>query len=359
MLPRLWLLCGIIRREFNAPLLGGMMLVLYPLYWSWISLGLLLDRALYRRRDDDAETLLIAGPPRSGTTFLHRYLAENSGGAASPLWESLVPSLCWQRLLRPLVQRAVARGRPKLSLGAAHTARLDLPETDDLSVFARYLDSFFFYVYALSWHRDEFPAYTDPTGRPAVIAPRDLRWLNRAAERNRRRDGVPLALLKSFSAGFALPAVLEQVTGSKVIYVSRAAHETLPSSLSMVRAVLEVRGLYGRTEEASRQRHVERVVRASLAMQLAAIADLQALPADDVLLVRYEDLTGNFAATIERIFHFAGIAINDRLRDSITQRAAAQKSRRSEHRYSLEEFGLSETHIRRQFADVYAFFGHA
>lgn len=359
MFRRLWVLSSIFRKVFRAPGSAMLLLFLYPLYWAWVSLGLLLDKVFFREQRTNVRSLIVAGPPRCGSSFLQRYLVGVTGGRASLLWEELVPSLCWQRLLAPLVHRSLDKGVPEIDLGPAHTARLDLPEADDVSVFARHLDSFFYYVYGLSWSEEEFPEYADPSQRPADVAPRDLRWLRRAARRNRINGNTDLAILKSFSLGFALGDALSALDAPRIVYISRAPHETLPSSLSMVRSVLELRGLYSRTSEAARRRHIERIVLASLSMQRTAIIDLQRLPPDAVLVVRYEDLVADFASTITRVLSFAGVSVGAECAASIHERAASQRARRSEHHYSLEEFGLSEGRIRKQFVEIYDYFQHS
>jgi len=358
---RLWVLSQTLWRAFRARGRAMLLLVVYPVYWAWISLGQGLDRLLFTgpRGIDAPKTIVIAGPPRSGTTFLHRFLAEHGAGRPTELWEALVPAVTWQRLLRPAVSRLARRGWPALDLGPAHEAGLRLPETDDLVVFSRHLDSFFYFVYALSFGPVERPEYLDPALRPAEIAPRDMACLAAAARRNRINGGTPVALLKSFAAGYALDEVRGRLPGARIVYVSRAPHETLPSSLSMVRSVLGVRGLYERCDAVSRQRHVARILRASLAMQQAAVASLRRLPGDEVLIVRHEDLVTQFAATMHRILAFVGEPADARWHEVVVRQDRHQRRRRSAHRYSLEEFGLDERRVRDLFREVYEFFGHA
>lgn len=354
---RLWVLFHVLRTVFRAPGLAAAFLLGYPLYWLWVSLGLLLDRVFFRQTVGGT-TIVIAGPPRSGSTFLHRYLAGVTSARPTLLWEAFVPSLSWQRLLAPVVRRATRRGAARIDLGTAHTTGLVLAETDDLQIFARHLDSFFYYVYCLSWHHEEFPEYIDASLRPAEVAPRDLRSLQRAAWRNRVNGVSQQALLKCFSVGFALGAAQAGLSQPRLIYLSRAPHETLPSSLSMVRSVLRRAGLYSRTDESARRRHVDRLVRAALALQRAAIADLRRMPEGAVLVLRYEDLVDDFATTMHRIMRFIDAPVGDDLAKAFGATAVMQRKRRSGHEYSLAEFGLKETDVRKQFAEVYAYFGH-
>jgi hypothetical protein len=342
---------------FRAPGLAVTLLLVYPLYWLWISLGLLLDRAFFRKAPN-GETIVIAGPPRSGSTFLQRYLAENTSAQPTLLWEAFIPSLCWQRMLRPAIRRARRRDLARIDLGAAHITGLEFAETDDLQVFARHLDSFFYYVYCLSWHNEEFPEYINAGMRPAEVASRDLRWLRRAARRNRINGPSRQALLKSFSVGFALGAAQAELSQPRLIYLSRAPHEALPSSLSMARNVLQRAGLYSRTSDLDRRRHADRLIRASLALQRAAIADLRRMPEETVLVVRYEDLVGDFATTMRRVLRFTGAQFGGNLAIALNAKSEQQRNRLSAHVYSLADFGLNEESVREQFAEIYDYFGH-
>ncbi len=350
-----------LRDVFRAPGTAALMWLAYPAYWAWVSAGKATDALFWRQHPPEpgARTILVAGPPRSGTTFLHRLLAEQTRARPTPLWESFVPSLAWQKMLRPLVTRMATTGRPRLDLGDAHAAGLLLPETDDFSIFARHIDSFFFFVYVLSFLEDDASAFIDPTGNPAEIAGRDVACLAAAAWRNRVNGRTPVALIKSFSAGYALDVAHRELPDARIVYVSRAPHETLPSSLSMVRAVLGLSGFYDRLDAAARRRHVERIVQASRVLQYAAVEGLRQLPDGQILVVRHEDLRGRFAETMERILDHIGERADTAALAALRARDGAQRSRVSPHRYTLEEFGLDEAEIRGQFATVYDYFGHA
>ena len=360
-LRRLGVLSHQLWRVFGARGAAAVLLLAYPPYWLWVTAGQALDRALLSRHApaNDARTIIVTGPPRSGTTFLHRFLAEHTAARPTQLWEALVPAVVWQRPLRPLIRRLARQNRPRIDLGRAHSAGLELPETDDLVVFARHLDSFFYFVYCLSFRQADSPEYLDPAGLPATIATRDLATLAAAARRNRVNGRTSAALLKAFSAGYALDRVLAELPDARVVYVSRAPHETLPSSLSMVRSVLGLRGLYAGCDDAARARHVARVVDASLALQRAAIDGLRGPAGQRVLVVRHEDLIDRFAETMERLLAHVGEQVDDGLRALLLERDAAQRRHASGHDYSLAEFGLSEADVRERFRDVYAYFGHA
>ena len=359
MLGRLWVVSRVLRTAFRAPALSLIVPAFYLPYWCLLRLGIGLDCLLSRPRGSGSkQTLLLAGAPRSGTTLLHRSLDSVGIGRATQAWEALLPSAVLQRLFGPVIRRCARSLSLAVDLSGAHQARWDLPEADDLGAFSQHLDSFFFYVYCLSWDSADHSGYLDAQARPRALVAREIASLKRAAQRNRISGSTSIALLKSFSAGFTLARASQALEGSRVVYLSRAPHETLPSSLSMVRSMLSRAGLYSRLGEAERVRHVDRIVDASLALQLAAIDSLQSLPAERLLIVRYEDLTRNLDTTLRRVANFVGLPTTQALEDRIRCHVAAERGYRSSHRYSLADFGLSEPQIRERFGVVYEYFNH-
>ena len=47
--------------------------------------------------------IIIVGNPRSGTTFLHRYLISQGLGQGSQLWQMVYPSILLQKILKSLI----------------------------------------------------------------------------------------------------------------------------------------------------------------------------------------------------------------------------------------------------------------
>jgi omega-hydroxy-beta-dihydromenaquinone-9 sulfotransferase len=70
-----------------------------------VSLGQALDRIFYPQliRKKIAKPIILVGNPRSGTTFLQRFLVEHGIGEGLELWEMLFPSLTLQKLLQPFI----------------------------------------------------------------------------------------------------------------------------------------------------------------------------------------------------------------------------------------------------------------
>ena len=84
---------------------------------------------------------MIVGNPRSGTTFLHRYLVRNHIGVGSQLWQMIYPSIIIQKLIRPFLPLLEKVSPTRHHSTAAHATSLQSVETDDAALFFRFFDS--------------------------------------------------------------------------------------------------------------------------------------------------------------------------------------------------------------------------
>ena len=70
-----------------------------------VSIGLFTDKLFYKiaRKPYLKNPIVIVGNPRSGTTFLQRYLIQSNLGRGSQLWQLIYPSIILQKLIKPLL----------------------------------------------------------------------------------------------------------------------------------------------------------------------------------------------------------------------------------------------------------------
>ena len=47
--------------------------------------------------------IIVVGNPRSGTTFLQRFLVSNGFGTGTQLWQMIYPSVILQKIIRPIL----------------------------------------------------------------------------------------------------------------------------------------------------------------------------------------------------------------------------------------------------------------
>ena len=93
--------------------------------------------------------ILIVGNPRSGTTFIHRYLSKNKVGTGSKLYQLIFTSTTLQKLIRPILPMLEKISPAKFHSDEIHKTSLDSLETDDPSLLFRFFDGFFLYAFVL------------------------------------------------------------------------------------------------------------------------------------------------------------------------------------------------------------------
>jgi hypothetical protein len=357
---RLWRITGIQRRVFKRRVAPWLVLAVLVQLRCFVAITWWLDRIFYRglARETIDRPIFIIGNPRSGTTFLHRFLAEQGDVVGFRVYEMLVPSLTGQKLIKPLLPLLGAINPGKHHIAAAHETSFDALETDDAAIFLRFLDGVFLYGYFLCWD-DPDPAHMlaqiEP-GSPETA--RDLEFYEQCLKRNLRRSGKSRVLGKLFTFPPRLDDVLRKFPDAKLIYMARDPAETLPSGMSLLTGVQEQAFQISRLPEATRARFLARLY-AGLSLLLTRFVEhyrTQTIPADNLMIVRYPELMADFEGTMARVLEFAELDASESFRQRIREVAVQQRGRVSKHEYSLAEYGLDAQQIVDDLADVYRTF---
>jgi hypothetical protein len=92
---------------------------------------------------------------------------------------------------------------------------------------------------------------------------------------------------------------------------------------------------------------------------MARATEARALIGEDRFLdVGQPELQDDAVAVAERVYEFAGLEFEDSVRDAMANWSEGNRAgSRGEHRYSSEEFGLTDDEIREVFADYLDRFG--
>src|SRR5205814_8134925 len=130
-------------------------------------LAMALDNLLFPRlgKARANRPIVLVGNPRTGTTFLQRFLADEGFGAGMELFLMLYPSLTLQKLLKPILPLLEKVSPARFHSTEAHQTSLSSVETDDVAVLFRHLDGFFLYGFFLSFEDDDMLPYFDPRVR--------------------------------------------------------------------------------------------------------------------------------------------------------------------------------------------------
>ncbi len=352
---RIWRARAALAQTFGArlgPLLTG--LGVSSLRIAGIA-GMALDPLFFPKLRDPAplRPIVVVGNPRTGTTFLHRFLVSHRVGAGTELWQMLYPSLVEQRLVRPALPLLELFSPTRFHNPAAHETGLTAVETDDASLFFRHFDGFFLYGFLLAFADEDLRHHFDPAVRDTNA--RDFAWLEALWRRTQVSHGQDRVVAKLFSLGPRLPAFLGAFPQARVLYTARDPLSVLPSAMSLVTGVLDARFGFWRLPEPLRRRYLDRLYTALVELMRRFHADQQAgrIPGEQVYLVSFDRLMRDFEPLMGEILRFLGVEPSAGLRAAITAQARTQRSFQSGHAYDLDRFGLRADRIREDCAFVY------
>ena len=349
---------SIIRTTFGqwfSPIITGILINFLNII---VSIGMFLDYLFYPRlrKQKINAPILVVGNPRSGTTFLHRYLVKHSFGSGTKLYQMLYPSVILQKIIKPFLPILEKISPTRHHSTAAHKTSLDSVETDDASLMFRFLDGFFLYGFILCWSEEDLFDWVDPKKRN--MAERDFNWLEsmwlrvQIASKSKRTVG------KLFSISANVPRFLERFPDAKLLYMIRDPLNVIPSGLSLVTGVLDKKFGFWNLSGDKRQHYIERLYKALVELQVRFHDDWinGRIDKNKVMIVRFDDMMSNFESLMDNIISFTGHNASDSLKVDISKVAKSQREYKSKHKYNLEKFGLTEDRIKKDCKNIYETF---
>jgi omega-hydroxy-beta-dihydromenaquinone-9 sulfotransferase len=345
----------VLRRTHRVRVVPLFLAMLFGLLRGVVALGMAFDHVFFPRLKTTraSRPIVLVGNPRTGTTFLQRFLADEGFGAGMELFLMLYPSLTLQRLLRPVLPLLEKLSPAKFHSTDAHETSLSSVETDDVGVLFRYLDGFFLYGFFLSFDDEDLLGQFDPRVRDT--AKRDFAWLGELWRRSLVQHGAERNVAKLFSVGVRLPSFLEHFPDAQVLYMARDPLAVIPSSMSLVIGVLDRAFGFWSLPEPVRKRWLERMYKAWILLLQKFHEDWTsgAIDKNRVYIVRYDRMMTRFEDVMDEMCAFLGHEMTPQLRETIKKRADKQRKYESEHRYDLEKYGLTEAQIRTDCAFFY------
>ena len=330
-------------------------------------LGLALDRRVFPGLAGTRvrEPVFITGHARSGTTFLHRLLAMDTEHTAYFVtWEMLLPSALQRRLV------AALGSLDTRLLGGAVKGWIDAWQE---RTFARARSS---HPWDL-WGAEEDGFLFIPTflhAQIGVLFPYQQEmnrlWaVDRRPERDRRRiarfyaaclrgklytDGAERHYVSKTPAFVGMLGLLrETFPDARFIIPVRDPLETIPSLLALMVRTWRASG-YSREEV---QKQLGLLARQSFEFYRYPLEVLADLAEDRVAFVRYDELVERPADVARGIYERFGWEITPEATQAWADQQAQARTYTSEHRYSLDEYGLTAETIRAELPEVFRRFG--
>ena len=350
-----YLTVGITFGTWLSPLITGFLIAILRII---VGIGRIADRLIFPNAFSSCiqNPIMIVGNPRSGTTFLHRYLVKNGIGVGSQLWQMLYPSIILQKMIKPLLPLLEKVSPTRHHSTAAHKTSLQSVETDDVAIFFRYMDGFFLYGFILSWAEENLFSWVDPLERDT--SDRDYKWLKSIWLRNQFMANSNRTVGKLFSLSSNLPKFLKQFPDSKILYIIRDPLSVIPSGLSLVTGVLDKRFGFWNLPIEKRSHFINRLYHGLVQLLLRFHSDWisEKIDKSKVMIVPFDRMMGDFDNLMGEILEFANHDPSDELKKDILETADKQRKFKSEHKYDLEKFGLNALQIQEDCALIYKTF---
>lgn len=312
--------------------------------------------------------IFIIGHQRSGTTLLHRTLASDPNAIAMTLGEMLLPAVSARRMSQALWRWDARRGdrlrkrvdafqaKRLAGLDDIHHVRIDKIEEDEFVLLTVYRSGMAINstpaVAAdpeLNRLRD-FSTWTESERRAA------LGWyracLMKAAYSAEAEGPNPDRWIVGKNPAFSqrVPDLLKVFPNARFIHLVRNPVETIPSRLSLVQAIWELRQPAGAKLS---QRETDEVVADSIRTYMIADRDLRALPPEKAITILFDELTTDLPGSLDRIYRQLRLPGSP----PVVGQARADGPGAGTHRYSLDEFGISEATLRAKMKPVFDRYG--
>ena len=327
-----------------------------------------LDNIFYPRyRDQKVEKpIFVFANPRSGTTLMHRLLSlDTSRFATVPLYQTVFSAVTTSKIfdwLSSLVDTSAGivlrpiynfwNGPFQRRWKDVHEMSLSKPEEDE-AVFVLSLQSptagllfpFMNDLQSQTWldrqspqERAPFMAYYKDTIRRVLYAAGgEKRFLNKNV---------------FFSA--RIKSMYETFPDANFVYMIRNPYDCLPSMLNMF--YLAWISHSPKVEPTSDE--VKQLVHLAFDYYRHALKARRMLPADQFITIRYEDLIACPKNTIETLYAQLGMEVGDEFAQELQKAADAQRQFESNHKYSLEQFGLTKEYVHSELKEVFEEFGY-
>jgi hypothetical protein len=350
-----YLIIGRTFGQWISPIFTGLLINILRLN---VSFFMFFDRLFYTRvrKNKIVSPILVVGNPRSGTTFLHRYLVNHSFGSGTKLYQMLFPSVILQKLIKPFLPILEKVSPTRHHSTEAHKTSLDSVETDDASLLFRFLDGFFLYGFILSWAKDDLFEWVDPKKRDT--SKRDFDWLESMWTRAQISNKETRTVAKLFSISANVPRFLNRFPDAKLLYMIRDPLNVIPSGLSLVTGVLDKKFGFWNLPEQKRRHYIERLYKALVELQIRFHDDWvnDRFNKNNVMIVRFDKMMQDFEGLMNEIIVFTDHKASDVLKEDIIKIAEKQRNYVSKHKYDLAKFGLSEDRIKKDCEKIYKTF---
>jgi hypothetical protein len=331
---------------------------------SW--LGFAWDDLFYKdyQQQKLSQPVFIIGNPRSGTTFLHRLLANDERNFSyMRMWEVIFAPSISQRKLFLFFKKLDDRLGGKLQhwlldqekktwlSNPIHRIGLLEPEEDESVLFSIWETIFTSVVFP---HPDLVRKYAYFDKQMPLLERRKIMRFYRACLRRhlfaRNSDKKFLSKNPTFSP--KVDSLYEFFPDAKIIYLVRNPLDTIPSIISWMSYQWKQF-----SDPAENYLYKDYMIELAKEWYEYPLERFSKAPENSYAIIRYEDLVANPREIITTIYAKFGFELAPEFERILNEAAQTAHSFKSKHHYSLRKMGLSKRKILKTFAFVFKRFG--
>lgn len=340
--------------------------VLYLLFVGLLLVGRALDHVFARRfrRETITRPVFIIAPPRSGTSFLQKLLSlDEERFVHWKMYHTIFPAVCLQRLLATLVLLDGKLGGPFARLlvwcerkwfggwDDMHKMRLNEPEEDGALFLYAFAGEAIFLLFPFV---DELWDVGFPDALPVAKRTKLMKYYRSCLQRHAYAHGKGRTMLvKSTCSAGAVEALSEEFADACFITITRHPAESVASHVS-----LDVPAWQAHSPEIPKDGVVAKSY-AGLAVEWYKhlLRFGNRIAAERYLRIDYRDLVQDPRRVVEVVYRHFGWSMSAACRTRLDAVSQRQRTFKSKHTYTLEEFGLSEAWVEQELGDVIAAYG--
>ena len=320
----------------------------------------------YRKQEIKAPVFII-GNFRSGSTLLQRLLARDPDHFTSMnIAEIYIAPTLTQRAFWKfigLLDRILTGGRGRKWLQGRDRAWLDTiqmhkvglftPDEDEGLLITIWSTMFLQFVFPVM---DELPAYDHFDEQIPEKQRQRIMGFYRAIIRRHLYDagGDRIYLAKSPGHTARIESIYEFFPDAHIIYLARNPLRLVPSALNFFKYIWTYMGIPD-----GARRFQKAMFRQFKYWYTYPIERFRNKDTARYCVLKYNDFVANVESTIEKLYAWMKLPLNDGFRDIIKQVVRANQAFESDNVYTLDELGLTVPQIVEEFSEVFDLFQFA
>ena len=334
---------------------------LYWVMWLIVATARALDHVFFPgfKRQPIIQPVFIVAPPRSGTTLTQKLMSlDDERFLHVKLYQTIFPSVCFQRFFDGVVWldqhtwkllARFAEWMEKKFFGGwedMHKLRFNQPEEDD---------GFFVYcfvteaIFLLFPHVDELWGAGFLDDLPPETRLKVMAYYHSCLQRHLYANGPDKTLLsKATQSSGAVDSLRAAFPGARFITIVRHPYNSVASHVSVFYPVWRAHSPDIAKDSAVSKSYARLAVR-----WYQHLFDFgQRVEPANYYCMDYRDLTRNPHEALEKLYAHFGWDLSAAYRRRLDAATERQQSFKSEHNYSLEEFGLSKEWIQEELGPL-------